>query len=163
MEIWKPVKNLPYKMCFGCGGANEVGLKMEFESNGKQVRSFTHIPQHLAGWSNLAHGGVLATTLDETMAWAAIYLERSYILTKKMSVEFLKPVFVGDKLETRGHIIQKISNKEVSVYAEIKNEQGTIVAKSDGIIALFTPESIRKFGFLEEDYLVDFERVVLNQ
>ncbi|NCN10135.1 MAG: PaaI family thioesterase [Leptospira sp.] len=163
MEIWKEVKNLPYKKCFGCGGANEIGLKMEFESNQKEIRSFTHIPEHLAGWSNLAHGGVLATILDETMAWAAIYLERSYILTKKISVEFIKPVFVGDNLEARGHILEKISAKEVLVYAEIKNANGVVVAKGEGNIALFTPESIRKFGFLEEDYLVDFEKVVLNQ
>jgi uncharacterized protein (TIGR00369 family) len=163
MEKWIPILNLPYKKCFGCGAANDIGLKMEFESNGIEVRSYTKIPERLAGWSNLAHGGILATILDETMAWTAIYLERSYILTKKMSVEFIKPVFVGDILEARGRILQKISNREVIVEAELCNEKGEIVSKGDGTISLFTPDAIRKFGFLEEEFLLDFEKVVLHQ
>lgn len=163
MERWIPIQNLPTKKCFGCGAANDIGLKMEFESDGTEIRSFTTIPERLAGWSNLAHGGILATILDETMAWTAIYLERSYILTKKISVEYIKPVFVGEKIQARGRIFQKISNREVLVEAELLNEKGEIVSKGEGSIALFTPEAIRKFGFLEEEFLLDFEKVVLHQ
>ena len=163
MAKWIPIQNLPYKKCFGCGAANDIGLKMEFESDGIEIRSFTIIPERLAGWSNLAHGGILATILDETMAWTAIYLERSYILTKKMSVEFIKPVFVGEKLEARGRILQKISDREILIEAELFNEKREIVYKGDGNIALFSPDAIRKFGFLEEEFLLDFEKVVLKQ
>lgn len=172
MDEWKKVINLPHKKCFGCGPANTVGLKLEFESNGSILRTYTIIPERLAGWEKLAHGGVLATVLDETMAWTAIYLKRSFILTKNMKVEFLKPVFIGDRIQCEGKIIAeqnqtdeshgKVKN-DVIVEARIMNQKDEVLARGEGTIALFDGRAIRKFGFLDEDFLTEFESIVLNQ
>lgn len=163
MAEWKKIRNLPSKKCFGCGPANEVGLKLEFETNGEVVRTKTSVPERLAGWANLTHGGITATILDETMAWTSIFFSRLYILTKSMNVEFIKPVFVGDEVVCEGRILDRPDEREIRVLAELKNAKGELLARAEGSVALFTPRSIRKLGFLDEDFLREFEASVLNQ
>lgn len=195
-EKWKKIINLPHKKCFGCGPANPVGLQLEFESDETVVRTQTVIPERLAGWEKLAHGGILATILDETMAWTVIYLRRSFILTKNMNVQFLRPVFIGDEVSCFGRIIpsktvergnsgspssnevalsanggeggkgredEGRSKRDVVVQAEITNQKGEFLARGEGVIATFDGVSIRRFGFLDEEFLTQFEEVVLNQ
>ena len=60
--------------CFGCSPINPSGLRMRFFTDGKAVYSRLQVPAHLCGWSNIVHGGVLTTILDEIMSWAAIRL-----------------------------------------------------------------------------------------
>lgn len=66
---WRSLTNIDHD-CFGCGQHNHQGLKMTFASNGEQLRSELVIPEHLRGWSNLVHGGITTTILDEMMGWA---------------------------------------------------------------------------------------------
>ena len=70
--------------CFGCGPANPQGLQMQFYTNGQTVASWITVPPHLCGWSNLAHGGILFTALDEIMGRTMIYLLKRFILTKSI-------------------------------------------------------------------------------
>ena len=44
------------------------------------VMSWLKVPDHLCGWSNIVHGGIIATMLDEAMGWAGL------IILKKMDV-----------------------------------------------------------------------------
>jgi len=91
--------------CFACGPANAAGLHMRFLAGEDRVVSRLTIPEHLRGWSNLAHGGVLSTILDEIMSWTAIHLLRRVILTKSMTVNFKKPVYVEKPVEAVGRIV----------------------------------------------------------
>jgi len=59
------------------------------------VFSWLKVPDHLFGWDNLVHGGILSTILGEIMSWSALYLLKEMILTKSMTVAFVKPVFEG--------------------------------------------------------------------
>jgi hypothetical protein len=83
--------------CFGCSPSNPHGLKMDFYYADNAVFSWVSVPEHLCGWNNLLHGGVIATILDEIMSWTAIYILKKFILTKKMTVEYIKPLTVGTK------------------------------------------------------------------
>ena len=61
--------------CFGCP-KNEAGLQMEFYLNEKldTVVSWLSVPDHLCGWGNIVHGGIISTLLDEAMGWAGLVL-----------------------------------------------------------------------------------------
>ena len=50
--------------CFGCSPVNASGLQMTFYANETAVFSKVTVPEHLCGWNNLVHGGVLSTILD---------------------------------------------------------------------------------------------------
>ncbi len=141
------------KHCFGCGFENSHGLQMRFESNGESLRSKLDLPERFRGWSNLIHGGVLSTILDETMSWTAIYFSKKFILTKGMQVEFLRPVRVGMQLFSFGHIKEYLGKREVIVTAEIKDEDDTVYAASEGTFALFDKKQFLRMKIIPEQDL----------
>ncbi|MFE4371938.1 PaaI family thioesterase [Streptomyces sp. NPDC056835] len=87
-----------YEHCFGCGEAQPHGLQMLARA-GEGVRiiaEFTVKPAH-QGAPGLAHGGVLATALDETLG-SLNWLLRVVAVTGRLQTEFLRPVPVGTSL-----------------------------------------------------------------
>ena len=146
---WLRLKTID-RNCFACGTDNPYGLQMTFESDGVHVRSLLTLEKRFCGWSNLVHGGVLATILDETMSWATISLTGNLMLTKGMQVKYIRPVRVGTKITTTGYIRKWLSDKKVEVAAEISDESGKICAKSSGEFPLFNKKQFLRMGIMEE-------------
>ncbi len=149
---FRALPNRDNHKCFGCSPDNPHGLRMSFHTDEKSVVSWVTIPEHLCGWNDLAHGGVISTVLDEIMSWAAIYLLRHLILTKSMTVEFRKPVFVGKEVVAQGTVVEHPNSRE-AIMAGALYQDGRLCAKSTGSFALFTPEAIRKRGLLDGDVI----------
>ncbi|MFE2749992.1 PaaI family thioesterase [Streptomyces scopuliridis] len=87
-----------YEHCFGCGEAQPHGLQLLARA-GEGVRitaEFTVKPAH-QGAPGLAHGGVLATALDETLG-SLNWLLRVIAVTGRLQTEFVRPVPVGTSL-----------------------------------------------------------------
>ena len=61
------------------------------------------MPRRFEGWEGLIHGGILCTILDEVMAWSLVS-EDNWGVTAKMSVEFRKPVMVGQAIRAEGRM-----------------------------------------------------------
>jgi len=149
---WSPLVNID-RECFGCGPDNPHGLKMRFESNGSMIRSMVIMEPRFRGWSNLIHGGILSTMLDEVMGWTVIHLTGKFMLTKSMQVSFRKPVRVGAALSVTGFIRERMGEKRVLVAAEIRNEAGELCAESAAEFALFSIEQFRRMRILPEEEL----------
>lgn len=137
--------------CFGCGSDNPYGLRMKFESDGSRLYSQVVIPEHMRGWSNLAHGGVISTILDEVMSWAAICFSERLILTKKMEVEFLRPVHINDEIFAEGWTDEIISDRSAVMSARIVNSKGHELARAKGYFALLKKSSFERLGITVEN------------
>jgi uncharacterized protein (TIGR00369 family) len=154
----KPIKSFyEERGCFGCGADNPYGLRMKFLSDGEIVVCRLTVPDHLCGWDNIIHGGIIATIHDEMMSWTAIQLLRKMILTKSVSVDFLKPLFTGREIEARGRIKQAVSEREAIVASAIYDGSGTCCSKGRGTFALITPEFARRQGLISEKAIQSFE------
>jgi len=60
----------PTNKCFGCGGANDLGMKLTFvQDNAKRriVGKFI-LGEAYQGGGGMGHGGIIALLLDEVMA-----------------------------------------------------------------------------------------------
>ncbi len=147
---WYPLVGVD-KDCFGCGSDNAHGLKMKFESNGEQLRSRLIMNERFRGWSNLIHGGVLSTILDETMGWTVLCLTKKFMLTKGMYVGFRKPVRIGMKITSTGYIKEHLSDRRICVVGEIRDEAGDLCASSEGEFALFTREQFLRMKIMPEE------------
>lgn len=151
--------NLPVQddhMCFACGPANPAGLKMRFTANGDTVVSRLTVPEHLRGWSDLVHGGVVATILDEIMSWTAIHLLKTIILTKSMTVDFKRPVRIGRPLEAVGRVVEVRHEREAVMAGtlyELPDRQ--VSATAEGVFALLKPKVAQKLGIVDERALRD--------
>ena len=157
---YKPVPSLREHKCFGCSSCNPSGLQMKFFTDEKSVFSRLTVPQHLCGWDDLVHGGVISTILDEIMSWAAIYLLKKIILTKSMTVDFLKPVFIGDEIKAEGRVSELISQREVVMEAFIYDKEHKLCTKSKGTFALISRELAEKLGVMGEKALAELETVI---
>jgi len=154
------IPNSQTNRCFGCGPMNPSGLHLRFFSDGVSVVSWLTIPEHLCGWRNLIHGGIIATVLDEVMGRTVIWLLRRLGLTKSMQIDFLKPVYIGEKLKAMGGVLERNSDREVHVEGVLYNEAGDLCARSTAIFALFTPEYIRERGVSDDETLKWLEKLL---
>jgi hypothetical protein len=61
-----------HELCFGCGQANLFGLQLELErAAGGEVEGRFFVKQDHQGEPGFAHAGVLATALEEALAFTA--------------------------------------------------------------------------------------------
>lgn len=153
---FKPVPNRSDHLCFGCGPRNPYGLKMKFYSDEKVVVSWVTVPEHLCGWDNLVHGGVITTILDEIMSWSAIYLLKRFILTKSIRVDFLKPLCVGQRLRAEGSVESVAGGREASVTGVICDPDGRPCARSQGTFAIMAPRVAGRMGIMDQKRLQEF-------
>ena len=162
MEIKKDYKRLPSNEthnCFGCSPINPSGLQMKFYTNNASVFSEVTVPEHLCGWNNLIHGGVLSTILDEIMSWAAIYLLKRITLTKSMAIDFLKPVYIDHTLKAEGKVLELKGKHEAVMEGILSNSDGTICTRSTANFAIFSPAVAKRLGIASEEHLDWFERI----
>jgi acyl-coenzyme A thioesterase PaaI-like protein len=91
--------------CFACGENNPIGLKMRFAGEGETYASELVIGENYQGFDGLAHGGIIATALDEIMARLLVDLGYN-ALTARLEVRFLQPVPVGEKILLRAKLLR---------------------------------------------------------
>jgi uncharacterized protein (TIGR00369 family) len=122
----------PRNHCFACGKDNPDGMKLKFyldEESRRTVCEFK-LSRRYTGPPGHAHGGIIATILDEAMGKVNKF--RSVVaLTKSMEIEYLKPVPLGKKLTVTGREREVNGRTHINV-AEITNESGEILARSTG-------------------------------
>ena len=156
-KLGDDMKILPVQdnhMCFACGPANPAGLRMRFAAESDRVVSNLIVPDHLRGWSNMVHGGVVSTILDEIMSWSAMHFFKSVILTKSITVEFKKPVHVGQKLKVVGTVAEVRNEREAVMAGQLYSQgEAEILAVSSGVFALLKPKVAIKMGIVDEQTL----------
>lgn len=154
------IPNMDHNMCFGCGPANDTGLKMTFHGSDDLVYSEITVPGHLIGWQGVVHGGILSTMLDEVMSWGAIFLTRRFILTKTMTVNYHRPVMAGEKLRVESCIENRVSERECIMTGKIFNSKGELSTTSSGTFAVFTVDSMKKMGIMNEKDINEFQAII---
>ena len=120
------------KTCFGCGQENPHGLqlKLHYDSDTKTAYGEYTATQEYEGLPNIIHGGIVTAMLDETMMTINKYLEIT-ALTGELSVRYLQPAFINERLYIRGWHVKK-NKRVIENRAEIENEMGKVVARAKG-------------------------------
>ena len=95
-EVEREAGTLPphYPTCFGCGPEAEYGLHVVARMDGDVIRaSYTFGSKH-SGAPGIAHGGTVAALVDDVCGFL-LFVVRQPAVTRKLEVEYLKPVLVG--------------------------------------------------------------------
>jgi len=147
--------------CFACGSANPNGLQLKFELSpgGKSYTCEFELASTFAGPPGHAHGGIIATILDEAMG-KANKLKGKVALTRRMEVEYLRPVPLGQLLVVEGRV-SKMTGRTLYNTAELRSVKGQVLARSRGKFLAINAEKM--FGReLEKERLtplVDFPKL----
>jgi uncharacterized protein (TIGR00369 family) len=99
----------------------------------KLSRKYTGPPGH-------AHGGIIATILDEAMGKVNRF-RNVLALTSSMEIRYLKPVPLGQPLTVTG-FEQSVEGRKHTNVAEISNEAGVVLARSTGTFIAIDPEKM---------------------
>lgn len=128
--------------CFACGRSNPIGLKLSFYYLDERICTDIVLDPNYVGWENMAHGGIITALLDETMAWAVIFFKRSFFVTRKIEVQYIRPVPVGTPLSVKARMMPEKRNLRVEVMAELMDGQNRILAKGTGEFAILSKEQM---------------------
>jgi uncharacterized protein (TIGR00369 family) len=124
--------------CFACGQLNEIGLHLKLNLEPGRCWTELEMPRRFEGWEGIIHGGILCTILDEAMAWALVAND-NWGVTARMSIDFRKPVMVGQVVRAEGWIsesrrrIQVTAGRivDVATGVELATAEATYVAASE--------------------------------
>ncbi|UCG12420.1 MAG: PaaI family thioesterase [Deltaproteobacteria bacterium] len=144
-----PIPILQGHGCFACGTNNPIGLKMEFYRQGNSVCSDVVLNQDHVGWENMVHGGIISTLLDEVMSWTVIYFKKSFSVTRRMQVRYLRPVPASVQLTVKGQITSDDKARSCQAEAILQDGEGNVLAKGEGDFAVLSGD---KLGALPEDF-----------
>jgi acyl-coenzyme A thioesterase PaaI-like protein len=102
-------RDLPphHPACFGCGPESEYGLHLQNRQVGDEVHATYTFGEKHAGAPGIAHGGVVAALVDDVCG-GLLFLVREPAVTRKLEVEYLKPVLVG----VTYHLVARVERRE---------------------------------------------------
>ena len=131
-EHLTPLVHTAQNRCFGCGPANPIGLHLDFFVAGDQsVVCLPVVANIFEGPPGILHGGVIATLLDEAMS-KAVRVHGLTAMTRKMEVEYLRPVKSETAIRIEGTLVRSEGRKHWTE-AKILNEKLDTLATARGL------------------------------
>ena len=140
--IGRPTFEFEPHNCFACGELNEHGLKLQLHLEERRSWSEFVLEDRFEGWRGVTHGGIIATILDEVMAWALV-AEDNWGVTARMSLEFKRPVLVGTRVRAEGWIVRS-RRRLVDTAGQVVDSEGNVLATAEAIYVAADEERKRE-------------------
>ena len=139
----------PNLVCFGCGPANEKGLRIKSfvrpgDEQEKVVATFTPEPHQIA-FEGMVNGGIIGVLLDCHLNWTAAWhlMQKNGLdkppccVTAKYEVSFLKPTPTGVPLNLEAWVLDASERK--AVVSGTLSADGEITATGLGTFVAVKP------------------------
>ncbi|MEV0593582.1 PaaI family thioesterase [Nonomuraea cavernae] len=139
-----------YSGCFGCGVDHPTGLHISaFTPDGVSVEAEFLVGEPHQGAPMLAHGGVLASAMDEVIGMS-VWLFRKPYVTGRLETDFLLPVPVGTTLHLRAWC-NGISGRKAYLEAEgrIGAPDGPVAVRAAALFIEVEMEHFARHGDAE--------------
>lgn len=129
--------------CFGCGLENRTGLRLKFFSDDDHsITCHLRLAARFAGPPGHAHGGIIATLLDEAMS-KSNRARGILAMTRHLEVQYLRPVPLGVALTlTARHT--GTTGRRNHTEAQLADASGQILATAKAVFVTVTPELLQK-------------------
>ncbi len=129
----------PTNICFGCGGANDRGMKLTFEQDdaAKRVRGSFSLGPEYQGGPGFIHGGIIAAVLDEAMGKVNRF-RGVRAVTAELAIEYLKPVRMGENLLIEAYEVGH-AGRNLQHVGEIRDQSGQVLARGRGRFVIIEP------------------------
>ena len=123
-----------YPTCLGCGPDAEQGYHLEVRREGAEVVTEHVFERRHSGAPGIAHGGAVATVVDDVLGFL-LYVALKPGVTRKLEVEYLKPVLTGVPYVVRARLDRR-DGRKVWVSCECTDPDGVVAFKAVGLFVV---------------------------
>lgn len=116
--------------CFVCGELNQRGFRAPIYASAGQAWTEVTLGPDFVGWADKAHGGILATLLDELMGWA-LFEHDCWGVTAELTVRYLRPVDVPQRVRVEGEVVEA-TRRLFRTRGRILDGAGGVLATAEG-------------------------------
>jgi uncharacterized protein (TIGR00369 family) len=129
--------------CFGCGLDNPSGLRLRFFTDADQnIVCRLRLASRFAGPPGHAHGGIIATLLDEAMS-KANRARGVVAMTRALDVQYLRPVPLRQPLVlTARHV--SASGRRHHTQGALTDAAGHTLATATAVFVTVPPDLLRR-------------------
>ncbi len=135
----------PHNACFGCGPANEKGLRIKSYEHGEELVADWQPQKHHEAFDNMLAGGIIGTLLDCHSNWtAAVHLMRKRgassppcTVTAEYAVKLLRPTPTGAPVHLQARVVES-SQRRATVEATL-SAGGEVCATCRGVFVAVAP------------------------
>lgn len=117
--------------CLGCGPENPGTLGLRFHITGDRVHTALVLDQRHEGAPGFAHGGAVATALDDTLGTLLLVLRRPAV-TARLEVDYRRPVFLGTPYTVESWV-ERIDGRKLYLAAVITDAAGATIAEGKAL------------------------------
>ena len=137
-----PYLRLQKNNCFACGKNNPQGMHLNFAYDEERDRFVCRfrLGKRYTGPPGHAHGGIIATILDEAMG-KVNKLRHVIALTSQITVDYLKPVPLNKPLRVESREVRVRGRQHINM-AEILNSKDEVLARSRGLFIAIDPQKM---------------------
>ena len=111
--------------CLGCGPDNPATLGLKLAIDGERVRGEVTLDERHQGAPGFAHGGAVATALDDTLGTLLVVLGHPGV-TARLEVNYRRPAFLHRRFELEAWV-ERVEGRKIEMAAEMR-EDGDVVA-----------------------------------
>jgi uncharacterized protein (TIGR00369 family) len=138
-----PLAHAALNHCFGCGLDNPTGLRLKFFVDvDKNVVCHFRLARRFAGPPGHAHGGIIATLLDEAMS-KSNRARGILAMTRHLEVQYLRPVPLGQPLTLTARHLDTHGRRN-HTEAQLADATGQILASARAVFVTVPPDLLRK-------------------
>jgi acyl-coenzyme A thioesterase PaaI-like protein len=127
--------------CFACGELNEHGLHLELHVDTQGCWTELTVEPRFQGWESVAHGGIVASILDEVMAWSVIGRD-TWGVTARLAVAFHKPISIGRPIRAEGWVTEDRRRTFRTAGRILDRETGVVLASGEGAFVAAPPDQL---------------------
>jgi len=127
--------------CFACGELNEHGLHLELHVDAEGCWTELTLEPRFQGWESVAHGGIVASILDEVMAWSVIGRD-TWGVTARLSVAFHRPIPIGRPIRAEGWVTEDRRRSFRTAARVVDRDTGEVLATGEGAFVAAPPDQL---------------------
>lgn len=140
----RPIEPLPVHApgCFGCGRDNPCGLGLEAWQDGNEIRGRVTFDQHHRGAPSFAHGGAVATAIDDCLGFL-LYIIGEPAVTAKLEVNYRRPVTLDTEYTLRAKLESR-EGRKLFTTVQMHDASGAVVADGKGLFVTVSMDHFTK-------------------
>lgn len=113
--------------CLGCGPENPASMGLRMQVVGERVRGRVRFDRRQEGAPGFAHGGAVATVLDDALGTVLILVRRPAV-TARLEVDYRAPAFLERDLTVEARC-DRIDGRKLHLKGELHDGE-TLVARA---------------------------------